>query len=350
MNDNNDGGFTIPVEIEQYERKIYDLKQLIEISKGLNSTLEYNTLIDSILLTCMGQMQLLKAGIFLKKGIGFENYSLHRNYKGFEIDHSIEYDIRSDSALIRFLARNFKCYPLDELEESVDDQGSLMILKALDPTLVVPLVSKGIINGIIILGDRINSKGFTESEKEYLLNIGSLAGIAIHNAFLYEMATTDMMTKLKSHHYFHSIIIEEMERARNNRIPLTLLMIDVDNFEKFNDTHGHSAGDAVLIHVAKLIKDCVRQIDIAARYGGEEFAVILPKTDINLGLIVAERIRHTIEHDGIIYEDKKLTVTISIGLSQYDPAMDMEKKSLIERADKAMYMSKAGGKNMVTIL
>ncbi|HRV16125.1 MAG TPA: sensor domain-containing diguanylate cyclase, partial [Spirochaetota bacterium] len=76
-----------PAEIEQYERKIYDLKQLIEISKGLNSTLDYNILIDSILLTCMGQMQLLKAGIFTHRSIDRQEFVLHRNYKGFEIDH-----------------------------------------------------------------------------------------------------------------------------------------------------------------------------------------------------------------------------------------------------------------------
>src|SRR4030066_1688028 len=99
MKRNEDNGFSIhfPAEIEQYERKIYDLKQLIEISKGLNSTLEYNILIDSILLTCMGQMQLFMAGIFLRKSIDQNSYFLHRNYKGFEIDHSIEYELEADS-------------------------------------------------------------------------------------------------------------------------------------------------------------------------------------------------------------------------------------------------------------
>src|SRR5512136_2227232 len=116
MKRNDDNGFSIhfPAEIEQYERKIYDLRQLIEISKGLNSTLEYNILIDSILLTCMGQMQLLMAGIFLRKGIGHENYALHRNYKGFEIDHSVEYELEPDSQVVSFIERNFKCYTLEE--------------------------------------------------------------------------------------------------------------------------------------------------------------------------------------------------------------------------------------------
>src|SRR4030067_1963296 len=188
-----DDDFTVqfPVEIEQYERKIYDLKQLIEISKGLNSTLEYNILIDSILLTCMGQMQLLMAGIFLKKGIGQDSYFLHRNYKGFEIDHSVEYEMEPDSEVVRHIEKNFKCYTLTELVEKIEEDKSLIILKMLDPCLIVPLMSKGILNGIIILGERINRKNFNETEKEYLLDIASLAGIAIHNATLYEMATTD---------------------------------------------------------------------------------------------------------------------------------------------------------------
>ena len=94
--------FTVPPEIEQYERKIFDLKQLIEISKGLNSTLEYNVLIDSILLTCMGHMQLIKAGIFLQKGLDQSHFYLHRNYKGFDLDHRIEYEIPADSAVLAF--------------------------------------------------------------------------------------------------------------------------------------------------------------------------------------------------------------------------------------------------------
>ena len=112
------------------------------------------------------------------------------------------------------MEKNFKCYTLNELEEVVSNDRSFMdILKMLKPSLIVPLMSKGILNGMIILGERINIKNFTENEKEYLLDIASLAGIAIHNASLYEMATTDMMTKLKIHHYFHTLLIEEIDRA-----------------------------------------------------------------------------------------------------------------------------------------
>lgn len=339
-----------PIEIEQYERKIYDLKQLIEISKGLNSTLEYNILIDSILLTCMGQMQLLMAGIFLRKGIGHEDYVLHRNYKGFEIDHSIEYELEPDSEVVRFIEKKFKCYTLQELEEGTESDKSQVIIKMLNPSLIVPLMSKGILNGIIILGERINHKNFNETEKEYLLDIASLAGIAIQNASLYEMATTDMMTRLKIHHYFHTLLPEEMERASRLSRSLSLIMADIDHFKLLNDTHGHQAGDMMLINVARIIKESIRSIDVASRYGGEEFAIILPGTEIHEALIVAERIRENIEKSIVSYNDKELNVTISIGVTQYDSDRDRAKNTLIERADKALYSSKRNGRNIVSFL
>lgn len=339
-----------PVEFEQYERKIYDLRQLIEISKGLNSTLEYKTLIDSILFTCMGQMQLLKAGIFLKKGIGYENFTLHRNYKGFEVDHSHEYELESDSKTVEFIKHKIRCYELKDFPEGIRDENAYSLLSRLGPSLVVPLSSKGSLNGLIILGERINNKDFNETEKDYLLDIASLAGIAIHNAYLYEMATTDMMTNLKIHHFFQTSLIDEMERAQRFKKPLSLIMSDIDHFKKFNDVHGHIAGDIVLKNVAKIIKENTRPTDIAARYGGEEFAVILPKTDITEALIVAERIREFIEGEKIYFGEKALNVTISIGIAQYDPEMDSHPKNMVERADKALYLSKNNGRNSVAFL
>jgi two-component system, cell cycle response regulator len=340
----------MPVEIEQYERKIYDLKQLIEIGKGLNSTLDSNVLIESILLTCMGHMRLLKAGIFLKKGIDENVYILHRNYKGFELDHAIEYEIVSDSRFVKFLEGNFRCYSPEELEKLIPGDPAVKTLTVIDPSLIVPLKGKGKLNGIIILGERINNAPFMESEKEYLLNIASLAGISIQNASLYEMATTDMMTHLKIHHFFQAALVEEREKAIRQKTPLSLIMMDIDHFKKFNDTYGHTCGDVVLINVAQIVMSSVRQIDIAARYGGEEFSVILPGTSLESALVVAERIRKSVEEAKIMCGDIRLGVKISVGVTQFIPDADRDNKSFIERADRALYNSKTNGRNRVSFL
>ncbi len=345
----SEGNIKFPPLIEQYEKKIYDLHQLIEISKGLNSTLDYNILIDSILLTCMGQLQLLNAGIFLLKGLGGDRYVLHRNYKGFALDHMIDYSFRINSPLLNYIESDYKCYRYDEIINNVNDDA-ITVLKALHPDIVVPLMSKGEINGIIVLGDRINDEEFNESEVEYILNIVSLAGIAINNARLYEMATTDMMTKLKIHHYFQTILVEEINRSAKYNRPLSLIMADIDNFKDFNDTYGHVAGDEILRNVATIINDSIRLIDIGARYGGEEFAVILPKTDINEAIIVAERIRSAVESSLLRFNEEVLNVTISVGVAQYDMATDNNKQKFIERSDRALYNSKKEGRNRVSFL
>jgi len=345
--DSNEVDIKFPPLIEQYERKIYDLRQLIEISKGLNSTLDYNILIDSILLTCMGQLQLLNAGIFLIKSIDGDKFTLHRNYKGFELSHEIEYSISFLSPVIKYIEIESRCFTLNEISANIQDDA-VGVLEVLEPELIVPLLSKGELNGIIVLGDRINKSIFSESEIEYVLNIASLASIAIHNAMLYEMATTDMMTKLKIHHYFQTILIEEINRSLKYNRPLSLIMADIDHFKLFNDEHGHQAGDEVLKKVASIFKENIRLIDIAARYGGEEFAIILPKTDIHEAIIVAERIRFCVEQMNLDYCGKTLKVTLSMGITQYDASIDTQKEKLIERADKALYNSKREGRNKVS--
>ncbi|MBN2875405.1 MAG: sensor domain-containing diguanylate cyclase [Spirochaetales bacterium] len=334
---------------DEYEKQIFDLKQLLEISKSLNSTLDYGILIESILYTIMGQMKVLKAALYAKKGIDSTAFNLHRNYKGFEIDHDIDYSIPEDVPAMRLFARETRCWTLEEVRERLGDLGGLERIEPLGSCLIVPLKAKGVVNGLILLGEQIMNEEFSQYEKDYLLNIAILASIAINNAFLFEMTTTDMMTKLRMKHYFYTVLIEKMEESAFGEKPLSVIMADIDHFKQFNDTYGHSCGDEVLKNVARLLQKQTRLADVAARYGGEEFCMLLPDTDAKTAAIIAERIRHGIEEMSFEYEGQRLSVTLSLGVAEYDQNRDLSGTSIIDRADKAMYNSKQTGRNRVSV-
>jgi diguanylate cyclase (GGDEF)-like protein len=159
---------------------------------------------------------------------------------------------------------------------------------------------------------------------------------------LEELATTDALTGLKNRRKFDTAIDAEWRRAARQKTPLALLMIDADHFKSYNDTHGHQAGDQVLVGVAICISDSVRRAgDCVARYGGEEFAVLLPGLSSEEALVVAETIRLKVQQ----WSDDPTVTTVSIGVASLTPATAMEWSLLVKAADKALYAAKAGGRN-----
>lgn len=331
------------------EKQIYDLKQLLEISKSLNSVIDFSTLIEAILYTCMGQMKTLGVAIFTKKNFDANSFHLNRNYCGFELNSDFEYAIPEDHPLIRLLNTQNTCFTVDDIKNNITLDAPVEGLIGLNPTLIVPLKTKNHVNGMIVLGEQITSEPYSPYEKELIMNIASLASIAISNAALLEMTTTDMMTHLKMKHYFYTVLIEKLELSDSQKMPLSVLMLDIDFFKRFNDTYGHACGDVVLQMVAKIIQQNTRNQDMAARYGGEEFVVMLCDTPAPAAQKIAERIRNSIANLDILYDGQHLNLTISIGVSHYNPEIDMTAKNLVERADKALYNSKQTGRNKVSV-
>ena len=165
-------------------------------------------------------------------------------------------------------------------------------------------------------------------------------------AALEALAYLDGLTGLPNRRHFDQTITVETERALDKGHALSLVMVDIDNFKRVNDTYGHAVGDAVLCHVARLLREEARRTDVPARYGGEEFAIILPATGRILTRLVAERLRATVEHSPVDLGDGRLAqLTISIGFATLDsgdaPA------TLAERADRALYRAKENGRNRV---
>ncbi len=216
----------------------------------------------------------------------------------------------------------------------------------------IPLESKGRVRGVMCLLSPVKD-GFSQEEIKILAAIGSEIGVAIENAELYErsynhskkmeeLSITDSLTGLFNRRFFYRRLKEEMARAKRQKHPVSLLVVDLDNLKQYNDEKGHLKGDEALRGVAQAITACVRQdVDSGYRYGGDEFAVILPYSDEVRAAGVAERIRNT--YEGFAFPNTSL----SIGLTELNFNEDVDE--LVSRADSAMYVAKHSGGNKVHI-
>ena len=195
---------------------------------------------------------------------------------------------------------------------------------------------------------------FADADRDVFKYLIGQAASSVENVALHEMvseqAVTDELTGLANNRAFRDVAENEAARARRFDHPLSLLMLDVDDFKKVNDTYGHPQGDEVLRRIGEILRAESRGIDAPARYGGEEFAVALPETELGGAEEVAERIRVRIEDEEVPFlaRDGVLRITASLGVAAIpDSAVDV--RSLVAAADAALYAAKRGGKNRVEV-
>jgi diguanylate cyclase (GGDEF)-like protein len=210
--------------------------------------------------------------------------------------------------------------------------------------------------GVINLTDKTGD-GFDENDLKLVESVASHASVALDRTDYYKMSEdlrkisiTDSLTDLYNRRFFQDRINEEIERSRRHGLPVSLIMLDIDNFKQYNDTYGHLAGDEALRLTAATIKNSVRNIDRVARYGGEEFAVILPMTEIAAARDIAERIRSGVA--GRYFPDDALRATVkltaSLGIASFPQHAD-NLFDLVGNADKALYIAKLNGKNRAAV-
>lgn len=165
---------------------------------------------------------------------------------------------------------------------------------------------------------------------------------------LREASIRDVLTGIYNRRYLEESLAKEFNRAQRYSGKLSLILLDIDFFKKVNDQHGHLAGDQVLREVGTEISTCLRHPDIVGRYGGEEFLFILPETSIEGAKVLAERLRKAIENHPIDYENTTIYVTASLGAAELRTDLTSY-ENLINESDRALYQSKANGRNQVTI-
>ncbi|WP_406672214.1 diguanylate cyclase, partial [Natronospira sp.] len=160
------------------------------------------------------------------------------------------------------------------------------------------------------------------------------------------MSVTDALTGLYNRRHLETVLGQEFKRARRHKRPLSVLLFDIDFFKKVNDTYGHRAGDTVLQSVARLCQEMLREHDVCARYGGEEFCLVLPDTDLEGACVVAERLRKSVKQERIEVDGNEISVTITIGVCDYDDTMPHH-EAMLDSADEALYEGKEQGRDRV---
>lgn len=205
---------------------------------------------------------------------------------------------------------------------------------------------------VVLCADPDDLTKVSEHDRGMLSTACSEMVVAADNSRLYQLtkrlSVTDELTGLYNYRYLQKTLESEIDRARRYPSSLSFIMFDIDDFKRFNDAHGHVAGDQVLGEVGRLVRGVVRDVDVVARYGGEEFSVILPETSAHGAYVVAEKIRVAIEQHtfsdaaGVVVDG----LTVSIGLATF-PTHAWDKEALLREADNALYHAKNGGKNRI---
>ncbi len=230
------------------------------------------------------------------------------------------------------------------LEDYLDDYPETRSL------LGVPMILKDQLLGIVNLHKKENG-GFSEREIRLVQAITAQAAIAIENARLYQqtrdLSNTDTLTRLANRRFFQIVLEKEFAQARRYGTNFSLIMIDIDHFKCYNDTHGHLQGDRVLRDVAQILKENIREIDLAGRFGGEEFIILMPRTSKEGARAAAEKLRLCVyERDfpGAVLSQPKGRLTLSLGIAEFPEDADCL-EALQERTDQALYQAKKNGRN-----
>jgi diguanylate cyclase (GGDEF)-like protein len=214
--------------------------------------------------------------------------------------------------------------------------------------LLLPMVSRDVIMGAVALYCVARGKSFDQVQIEFLNDVTQQIALSLENARLFAamstMATTDELTRIANRRKFMEVFQQELQKAHKAGQPLSLILCDVDHLKKINDTYGHPAGDAAIRHVADVLREGRRDVDLPARLGGEEFGVILPGTDILAGARIADQICNTLAATPVAGVG---TVTASFGVATL-PEDGTEAKDLMKTADERLYTAKGSGRNQVS--
>jgi diguanylate cyclase (GGDEF)-like protein len=320
---------------------------------AINSTLDYDRLLDIILNNLALVVPHDAASIAILDKDGMIRVERSRGYKDLQLEEFIQ----SMRVPLTFFP-NWKRVFQDQIVLNVPDVRSEKDWVYLPETswirsyLCAPIVIKNQVIGIFNL-DSSQPRFFSSESAKRLQAFAHQAAIAIEKTNLFRetqrLAITDGLTGIYNNRHIMDLTERELKRAKRYQRHLCAILFDLDFFKQVNDRFGHLTGNMVLQTVTRLCSASVRESDLIGRYGGEEFLIITPETDIAEAAEIAERLRQGIEKMRIPTEKGDVHVTISLGVATCEPGSDLSLQELIRRVDEALYVSKAKGRNCVSL-
>jgi diguanylate cyclase (GGDEF)-like protein/PAS domain S-box-containing protein len=333
---------------EALRKRNAELSALFDISSALNETITIDTVLPRVLeaITNLGILYIERKGalfvvegdrmrLFCHMGVTNDFVHLHR-------------DMKVGDCLCGLAAKTGEV--IVSKNSLKDDRHSMnrrsIMYRDMTPHghVIIPLKAKDRVAGVLCLYLTVDVD-VDDSLIKLLLSIGSQIALAIDNARLYEetraLSLHDPLTGLANRRLMEISLDNNFASAKRYERPFSAIMLDLDRFKNYNDTHGHVAGDRLLVDVAKIISREVRETDLAVRYGGEEFIVLLPETRLARAWEVAERIREKVVEHG--------RITVSLGVSTYQREME-NREDIIAMADDALYQAKQRGRNQTIAL
>ncbi len=329
------------------EKSKFEQEKFFQASALLNVALGLEEVVDSAFQAAKDMLPFEEGALVLKEGERLRFLGV----RGELMAPLAHEELPTKRSLLTIAMENRHHMPVDgELRDR--NQRVLPVelsFREMGSVLILPLTLGETVLGAFILAAR-ERKLFNRNRREMLGVIANQVAVTLQNALMYQkletMATTDGLTGLTNHRTFQEKFSEMLARAERLGNPLSVIITDIDKFKSVNDTYGHPIGDVVIKRVANILKEQVRNVDLAARYGGEEFAVLLEGTDAQGAKILAERIRQEVEEQTFDSPLGQFKSTLSLGIATY-PSQGAHKQQLIERADKALYYAKEHGRNQV---
>ena len=332
-------------------KQVQGLREILNVAQVVISSLEMDEVLQNILYSAMSVIDMPAGSIALYNASTQElELHAHAGLSDNLIAHE-KWKVKPGGLTHEILEKG-ELFIVNDTESAAFFNNPLAIEEGIRSIIAIPLKIHKRTIGVLYLDD-FKPREFAEDKLELLSILSSFATMSIDHARLHErtlqLACTDGLTGLYNHRQFKKMFKEEVARASRYGKSLSIILMDVDDFKKFNDTYGHPNGDIVLQEMANMLRELLRGSDKIFRYGGEEFVALLPETPLDQAKKVAERIRIFVETESplfLTHITKTHGVTVSVGVAAL-PEDGSDAAGLLKTVDDLMYQAKREGKNKV---